>query len=342
MEIGSEFWESGDTGRKKYLLSGRTALEYIIRDILREHKVDSVLMPSYCCHTMIEPFVKHGIRVRFYDVFYDAQQGLCVDIPEPYKNEIFYLMSYFGFSKISGISFTEIQDSYQVILEDETHSWLQNGKRSIADYTYASCRKWTGFYGIAEAVKRSGAFTIGTGNTGEAYSCMRQEAMQMKRKYIEKQFSDKQQFLARYAEAEQYLEENYVDYEPTLECMVQYLNTDWDFIKEQRRKNAKILIQGIKNISGRIQIYKDIEETDTPLFVPVLIEKDRDKFRKYMIDQQVYCPVHWPLSKYHEGLSERGKKLYKKELSLVCDQRYGERDMERIVHLVEQYFKEGV
>ena len=82
MEMGSEFWEASDTGKKKYLLSGRTALEYIIRDILEEHYVTSVLMPSYCCHTMVEPFVRHGIKVRFYDIYFDRSRGLCADLPE--------------------------------------------------------------------------------------------------------------------------------------------------------------------------------------------------------------------------------------------------------------------
>ena len=78
-EIGSEFWEAADTGKKKYLISGRAALEYIIRDILEEHSVDSVLMPSYCCYTMLEPFVRHGIKIRFYDIFYDEEKAYALN-----------------------------------------------------------------------------------------------------------------------------------------------------------------------------------------------------------------------------------------------------------------------
>ena len=64
-EIGSEFWKEN----KKYLnenerlfLSGRTALDAIIKDSKKEHIIKSALLPSYCCHTMIEPFLRNDIK----------------------------------------------------------------------------------------------------------------------------------------------------------------------------------------------------------------------------------------------------------------------------------------
>ena len=40
-EIGSEFWDDGPVRRDKvYLLCGRTALEYIICDIVKHYKVN--------------------------------------------------------------------------------------------------------------------------------------------------------------------------------------------------------------------------------------------------------------------------------------------------------------
>ena len=85
-EIGSEFWTvPGKYGDIAYLLAGRTALEYIIREILARTNICSVLLPSYCCHTMIEPFVRHNIHVRFYDVFFDDDK-----VAEVYKKHDFY------------------------------------------------------------------------------------------------------------------------------------------------------------------------------------------------------------------------------------------------------------
>ena len=76
-EIGSEFWTDcspiGQHGCKWLqpkdwsmieTLSGRVALEYVVESI-KATGVSSVYMPSYCCHTMIEPFIKHDIKVVF-------------------------------------------------------------------------------------------------------------------------------------------------------------------------------------------------------------------------------------------------------------------------------------
>ena len=82
-EIGSEFWDRGDgvnTSLKnipdwldwgvenRFLATGRTALDHIIRDIQSTQLFQRAYLPSYCCQTMIEPFLSHNIEVEFYDV----------------------------------------------------------------------------------------------------------------------------------------------------------------------------------------------------------------------------------------------------------------------------------
>ena len=69
---------------------------------------------------------------------------------------------------------------------------------------------------------------------------------------------------------------------------------------------------------------------DCPLFVPIVIAKEkRNAIRKKLIDNQIYCPVHWP----HPN-AECQSNLYEMELSLVCDQRYNGDDMKRIVEVL--------
>ena len=75
------------------------------------------------------------------------------------------------------------------------------------------------------------------------------------------------------------------------------------------------------------------------MFVPVLVPYGkRDELRKYLIENEIYCPVHWPESKYHK-LDERTEYIYQNELSLVCDQRYTESDMNRIVEVIKTYME---
>ena len=122
-EIGSEFWAVPQQRLDKhYLLSGRTALEYIVRDIRHTNAIRSVLMPSYCCHTMIEPFVRHGFAIRFYDVFFDQEAGcLRADMPKYQTDEVLFYMSYFGFAEIEGLQLERLRKRYPVIIDDRTH-----------------------------------------------------------------------------------------------------------------------------------------------------------------------------------------------------------------------------
>lgn len=339
-EIGSEFWNTEPTRRDKvYLLSGRTALEFIIRDVIRNYHISSVLLPSYCCHTMIEPFCRHGIKVRFYDIFVAEDGQLSADVPEISNGEIFYYMTYFGFHKIEGISIENVRNAAEVIIEDCTHSWLAESRLECSDYSYASYRKWTGLSGIASASKYNGFFIDLPIRRNEKYCDLRREAAALKRNYIEDGIGDKRIFLSLFNEAEELLEEDYIGYAPEPEAIAKFVNIDVNGLKQARVNNASILLDGLKEIDGIGLIFNEISENDVPLFVPILVPSGRTELRRFLIEKSIYCPVHWPLSAYHKGISDRANVLYEQELSIICDQRYTEEDMDRIVSAVQSFWK---
>ena len=339
-EIGSEFWEARpQTGQREYFLSGRTALEFIIRDILCERTVTSVLMPSYCCHTMIEPFVRHGIQVRFYDVYFDELQGLSADIPKTAAGDILFYMAYFGYKHICGLNSSELRKRYSTIIEDKTHSCFCDDNESIADYTFASYRKWSGFSGIAEAKKNFGKFQINPKEeTNETYILLREKASARKRVYINEGEGEKSEFLELYDSAEKLLEEDYIGYRPSYRAINDYINSDWKKIEADRRKNAIYLTDKLIKIEDVKLMFDHIDAEDVPLFVPILVSSNRQQLREFLINEQIYCPVHWPLSDLHNSASLRGKSLYEQEISIVCDQRYGKADMDRIVGAIRKYY----
>ena len=94
-----------------------------------------------------------------------------------------------------------------------------------------------------------------------------------------------------------------------------------------------------------------MKEEDCPMFVPVLVpDGKRNELRRHLINNEIYCPVHWPVSEYHKSadymdvnhkLSDKTETIYANELSLVCDQRYTEDDMNRMVDVIQEFWKEG-
>lgn len=88
-----------------------------------------------------------------------------------------------------------------------------------------------------------------------------------------------------------------------------------------------------------VPLINDDKSNQCPLFFPVCVPKGRrDDLKRHLIKNKIYCPIHWPLTEYHKNLSERAKRLYDEELSLVCDQRYGVEDMHRIVSCIRGFF----
>ena len=329
-EIGSEFWsiplapKSNDFFAEgtTWFLSGRSALERIIVDIKSKRNIHAALLPSWCCDSMILPFVKHGIEVRFYPVFMENGR-LIQSVPEPEDDEILFIMDYFGYTNDTNALFDK-----GTIIRDVTHSVFSK-TYSDADYYFGSLRKWCGF--------KTGGFAIGPNfenlPSDEKYICLRKYAMDAKSEYICGK-SESKEYLDVFSQAEEYLDGcSMAGADPAEIALASYL--DIEQIKEQRRKNASVLLDSL----GEIAMFKELKENDCPLFVPILVgEKHRDELRRHLISKEIYAPIHWPISKYHK-LDGKTKEIYDCEISLVCDQRYGESDMYRTVEAINSFFK---
>ncbi len=330
-EIGSEFWEQynpvciENKSNEAYLLSGRTALRFIIDDICITRKVRKVMLPSYCCESMIQPFIQLGIEVMFYEVNSEK-------IKYSYDNDsdAILLIDFFGYkiAENSVIAKKE-KEAGKIVIYDATHKLDGNNEvERYADYSFCSYRKW--FYcNYAKAIKHNGIFNNQKLMSNNCYIKKRDEAAQKKKKYLVVNPSEKENFLAEFRAAEQILEEEYIGYAGVP------VEFDLSEITAKRRENASYLVDELKEIE-QIRLWREnILTDDTPMFVPILLKETvRNDLRKALINESIYCPVHWPKSKYHEDVNE----LYDMELSLVCDQRYSNADMERLIQVIKKFF----
>ncbi len=351
-EIGSDFWGEEYIGAEKFrhvvfdgrsrgFLCGRTALDYIIRDAKKTIGFESILLPSYCCHTMIEPFVRNGINIRFYSVIADRSRGILCNFPSPRKEEALYLLPYFGFEGIE--SFGRQAKQWKFCILDETHSCFSSYPAVYSDmnirYTYVSYRKWTDVRGLAIANKvGEDFFAPYVEKYHENYLQTKSQACSLKREYIERGTGDKQYYLDLYRKSEEMLDTDYVGYVSYQESIELYERLDIDKVREKRRDNGMFLLEELSKIEGLSLLYSSMSEA-CPLFFPILVENGlRDRLRKHLVDNAIYCPIHWPQSQYLVLKSQQEKELYEKELSVVCDQRYELSDMQRIVRCIWEFF----
>lgn len=358
MEIGSEFW-TGCTPQRPFqnnwplmrpalyldfdggvveTLSGRTAIEYAAEHMVY-HGVKSIYMPSYCCHTMIEPFTKHGMLVKFYDVV-ASKNGLQRKVDFNTDCDVIFLMDYFGHvdeetAKIA----SAFKDRF--LIYDATHSVYSEIDMKPYDYVCGSYRKWVdincGF------IAKKGGFPEGLltiFDTNKEYAKIRSALFDMKADYMNGVNGvQKDDFLDKINYAEEILERDYSHREPDERSIDRLEHTDIYFLKSRRNENAKYLMKEIQKLNSDLIrcINHSVDENETPLFVPVIVgDGKRDELRRFLISKEIYCPVHWPLSEMHQ-ISGDAKRIYEGELSLICDQRYGLEDMKRIVDSISKF-----
>ena len=337
-EIGSEFWLErepktlSDDRDGIYVLSGRTAIDLIIQDIVRTRQVKNVYMPAWCCDSMLAPFVARGIDIKFYDISLaesaDTAEILC-DFCD-FRENIFYVTNYFGYENTLPIeTVKKFKEKGAIILYDRTHSFLMenNPYLALADYSFASIRKWMGVIG--------GAVVNGVKDCQlKPYPHLecKEQAMRMKKAFIEGDTSiDKQAFLNLYSEFGHHLAEDYQNYEMDNLSYAIYKTEDLSAIRRKRRENAQYLHENLKGV----KFISELTENVVPLFESVFFEttEQRNAVRKKLIEAQIYCPVHWPKPALIPADFEANK-IYDTELSLICDQRYDFTDMERMVTLI--------
>ena len=361
-EIGSEFWIQKNYNdnhndnifqvnefkkNTTFLLSGRTAIDYAIHLIEKKMKVNSVYMPSYCCNSMLTPFLEKNIKIEFYTVLFDGEKFI-YDIDCDKKCDIFFAMNYFGFT-INNMDYYidmfKTKNSY--VIEDATHSLLSKRKYNIkSDLVVASLRKWFPII--------SGGILIANNNEcaeymkddienlkhNEIYIPLKQKAMLEKNIYInQRDDTNKEEVLNKFKNANHILDIDYKSYKIDTQSYEILHKINLQEVIQKRRNNTKIIYDYLKN-QKTIKYVKDINiEEDCPLFIPIFLKKNkRDNVKKYLVGNKIYCPNHWPIPDLITDKNQ--KEIYNMELSLICDQRYSEKEMEKETNTINYFFEE--
>ena len=186
-EIGSEFWDVPETEKQnglfpestQWYLSGRSALQAIIAELGESR---SVSLPSWCCDSMIKPFLDAGLDVHFYPVYW--QEGLIQEIN--LDSDVLFLMDYFGYTGRQ----IDLSGYKGIVIRDVTHS-LFSTTYDDGDYFFGSLRKWCGVWTGGYAWTKDGhRLNVGTADESQ-YTALRKKAMRQKAEYICEEREDK-------------------------------------------------------------------------------------------------------------------------------------------------------
>ncbi len=304
--------------------TGRGALELVLKEAGVRGRA---LLPAWCCESMVEPFQRCGLEVSLYPVE-PGPEGLHLRLEQiPEDCRVLLWCGYFGFGvpALEAQLLRRFRERGGLVVFDFTHSLLsENPIPEGCDYAAASLRKALPLLSGGLAVSLTGPLKNRPAEKPEEdFLSLREQAMRRKRAFVQAGYQgDKDSFLPLYARANGLLRETAYGrgMDETSRAMLGKLNLRQ--IAARRRENARVLYQQLQGIDGLRFVFPE-SQMQAPLFVPVLLSRQRrDAVRQALIRQGIFCPVHWP------GLSLPGaSEIPERELSLICDQRYGAEEM---------------
>ena len=311
--------------------TGRSALYHIIKSAMNEKAVSQVMVPDYLCSSVLVPIQKLG----FEPVFYTLNDNLEMDrsrFAELYKkSSLVIIINYFGLMDITNqVQYVRDLDAESIIVEDDVQAYYDFEKANTeVDYRFTSLRKWFALPdgGLVKS-KNTPLKSIESPNTFHQYKV----AGSILKTLRNPDYYDDSVYLELFEKGESLIDD---DIEKGMSSITRehILYTAVERISYIRNRNANYIIEGLKNMN--LDTILPVTEGKTPLFVPIWLE-DRNKVRRAMFQQDVFCPVHWPL----EGMPvKKGAEMAEHELSIIVDQRYTHDDMNLILNIIEDNIK---
>ena len=305
-----------------YYASGRSALYQILKSL--KNRVNKIWFPDWLCYTMVEAAQKAGFEYEFYELsnkFMATVEAL--DAKDFKDGCLVLLINYFGLQDLT-VTAKTIKEAYPnaTIIEDDVQAYFCFAEESnpYAYYRFTSLRKTFPSPDGGLVYTKHPMPRVTKPNTFAQYKI---EAGVMKFHRGKNGVRD-EDYLALFEKGSELIDENYESV-MSRDSEMLFAGTDLQWVKQKRQENASYLLKGLKSLG--IEPLIEVPKNKVPLFVPIYLE-DCNEIRKRMFQNEVFCPVHWPI----EGLPlKKGAEMAQHELSLIVDQRYGKTNIDEIM-----------
>lgn len=354
-EIGSFFWLSESEYEKlpkqyesndevihqgNLLSTCRSAIKEILSHVNCDRKV--AMVPSFTCHSVIQPFLEAGYQVEPYPVLSDLRIDAvafesCVVEQKP---SVVLLHSYFGFNTLNNVRelIPTLQRQGIVVIEDFTHSMLSSFAPINATFNLGSIRKW---YPIPDGAFVQGLDMELPAMDDKELENAKRQALLDKGKYMEDGSVEKALFMKEAKDAELLLDSRIETYAMCnlSKSIVEY--TDKNSVIKKRRANYRALLDHIKDNNTFTVLFKEMNDTEVPYMFPILVKKDRMGFQKYLAEHSIYATIIWACPEELQGkVNADGQLIYNQILCIPIDQMYDNDDMQRIVYTINKYLND--
>ncbi len=308
--------------------SGRSAFYHILLYIKNNlSNIKTLLLPDYLCSSIIETVIYAGFKWETYPLSPSLQIDELTFSSLEWHNSAVLLINYFGLVEMDDqVRFLRSLHPDICIIEDNVQSFFSMWSDTASDFSFTSFRKTLPLPDGGWVKSKYVLEEPNLGNTFAQYKI----AGSILKSFREYRCFDDSLYLDLLKKGEALIN-NDLDKGISKISMELLQGIDLHKIAVLRRRNAEFLIHGLSEMG--LKPILELGEFNIPLFIPIYLEK-RDMIRNRLFDNSIYCPVHWSVCKKNSFVS-RGSELEKHELSLVIDQRYSLRDMDRILSILK-------
>lgn len=314
----------------RFFACGRQAIDSLIQ----KERWKRIWMPAYFCYEITEHIAKTGIQIKLYDDSPDIDQesGILRNISFE-SGDVLLRMNYFGLRGFRSNKAIPVP-----VIEDHSHGLSSEWACvSDADYCIASLRKSlplaTG--GILWSPKRHALLNqLHSSEACEEMAADRYKAMRLKADYLRGKPIQKDVFRKLFVATENRFEQIGLS---GMDGKSYNTLTEFDFSSwtKQRVENWKL---AVSSLDERFSILKPGDPEGEPPFSLIFIFSsvaERDKFRNYLIANNIYPAILWHIP---DGIDFPDARCFSERmLSVHCDGRYSRENMVEMCNIINKY-----
>jgi hypothetical protein len=307
-----------------FLANARSGLRVLV-DRLSPPRV---FLPSYLCDSLLTALRETRTEVVFYEVD-GALSPRAADLEAVREGDLVVAIAYFGFPAAEDVG-RAARRAGAWLLEDKSQALLTAASDLEADFVLYSPRK---FVGVPDGGILASRCAVRLGDVpllaAPAAWWRAALAAATQRADYDRQGGERGWF-DLFREAERL--------SPVGACAMSglsrhLLSTAFDYGEIARRRvlNYRCLARRL----GSAALLPDLPDDVVPLGFPVRLA-DREGVRRHLVGHGIYPPVHWELAPHVPPAFAESHALSAAILTLPCDQRAGEGEMERMAGLVHE------
>ena len=290
------------------LNTGRNCLEYILR--VRDYK--KVYIPYYTCDVVLEPFKKLGIPYEFYhvDIYLEIRDYFTLK-----ADEALLYTNYFGLKQHYVEQLAEKVGSRLIV--DNTQAFYAKPLAGID--TFYTCRK---FFGVAD-----GAYLYTDKLLDEDFE--QDESYDRMAHLLKRIDLSAEQGFADFRKVDDDLDNQPIRRMSKLTQRIMQ-SIDYEAAAKKRRKNYLFLQEALGKENN---IELPLDENAVPMVYPFLVPIK--EIREKMIKNKIFVARYWPNVLDWTTDKDIEYLLACQLQPLPIDQRYGERELNRIIKLIK-------